>query len=141
MIDREGFEGWLIFIDITIKQFLDELPEEVAQRLDFTPGSLDALEAWLLSKYESPAAILQPSENWFLDRSAKYVGETIRRSAGGEWDINLDNPSVVFYGVPVIRREGSSYTDCPASLVTASLDRRQGTYIRKIVENMARKGC
>ncbi len=140
MIDQEGFEGWLLFMDDTIQQFLDELPEEVSQRLDFTPESLDALEGWLLSKYESPAAILQPSENWYLDRAAKYVGETIRRSAGGEWAINLDNPSIVFYGVPVIKRAGSSYAECPASLVTASLDRRRGNYIRMVAENIARQG-
>jgi hypothetical protein len=140
MIDREGFEGWVVFIDATIKQLLDELPEDVAQRLNFTPESLDALEGWLLSKYDSPAAILQPSENWYLDRAAKYVGETIRRNAGGEWDINLDNPNVAFYGVPVIKRVESNYTDCPASLVTASLDRRRGNFIRKIVKNMVRKG-
>jgi hypothetical protein len=139
MIDQEGFEGWVIFIDATIKQFLDELPEEVSQRLDFTPESLDALEGWLLSKYDSPAVILQPSENWYLDRAAKYVGETIRRNAGGEWSINLDDPSLVFYGLPVIKR-ASGYLDCPASLVTASLDRRRGNFIRKIVENIIREG-
>jgi hypothetical protein len=140
MIDQEGFEGWLLFIDDALQQFLDEVPDGVSQRLDFTPRSLDALEAWLLNKYDSPAAILQPSENWYLDRAARYVGETIRRSAGGEWAINLDNPSVVFYGVPVIKGMESSYTECPASLVTAALDRRRRNYIRMVVENIPRQG-
>ncbi len=45
-----------MFMEDTIKQFLDELPEEVAHQLDFTPESLDTLEGWLLSKYYSPAA-------------------------------------------------------------------------------------
>jgi hypothetical protein len=139
MIDREGFEAWVMFIDATIKQLLDELPEEVSQRLDFTPESLDVLEGWLLSKFDSPAAILQPSENWYIDRVSKYVGETIRRNAGGEWSINLDDPSLVFYGLPVIERK-NGYPDCPASLVTASLDRRRGNFIRKIVENIIREG-
>ena len=138
MIDREGFEGWVIFIDATIEQFFDQLPDEVAQRLNFTPESLDALEEWLLSKYDSPAAILQPSENWYLDRAAKYVGETIRRNAGGEWAINLDDPSYAYYGVPEIRSERGGAV-CPATLVTASLDRRRGNYIRTVVENIVRE--
>jgi hypothetical protein len=125
-------------MDATIKQFLDELPEELAQRVDFTPESLDALEGWLLSKYDSPAAILQPSESWYLDRAAKYVGETIRRNAGGEWAIELEDPNYVYYGLPEIRNKHFA-AECPATLVTASLDRRRGNYIRKIVENMARK--
>jgi hypothetical protein len=138
MIDREGFEGWVIFIDATIKQLLDELPEEIAQRLDFTPESLDVLEGWLLSKYDSPAAILQPSENWYIDRASKYVGETIRRNAGGEWAINLDDPSYAYYGVPEIRSE-RFVAECPATLVTASLDRRRGNFIREVVENIVQE--
>jgi hypothetical protein len=138
MIDQQEFEGWLIFVDATIKQLLDELPEEVSQRLDFTLGSLDTLEGWLLQKYESTDAILQPSENWYLDRAAKYVGETIRQNAGGDWAINLDDPDYAYYGVPEIRSEQFA-PECPAALVTASLDRRRGNYIKKIVETMARK--
>jgi hypothetical protein len=138
MIDQEGFEGWFLFIDATIRQLIDELPEEVAGRLDFTTESLDALESWLLSKYDSPAAILQPTENWYLDRAAKYVGETIRRNAGGEWTIELEDQHYAYYGVPEIRSEHFA-AECPSTLVTASLDRRRGNYIRRIVENMLRK--
>jgi hypothetical protein len=135
MVDEEGFEGWLLFVDDTIQQLLDELPKEISQRLDFTPESLDVLEGWLLGKYDSPAAILQPSENWFLDRAAKYVGETTRRAVGGEWGIELHDPSYVYYGLPEIRTE-RGWVECPATLVTASLDRRRGDYIRKVVEHM-----
>jgi hypothetical protein len=141
MESQDDFEGWLMFMDDTIQQLFDELPQDVSQRLDFTPESLETLEKWLLSKYPSPAAILQPSENWLLDRLARYVGETIRRTAGGEWSIELNNPSIVFYRLPVIRRvEGGGYADCPAALITASLDRRRGNYIRTIVQNIAGEG-
>jgi hypothetical protein len=138
MIDRDGFEGWLIFMDETIQQFVDDLPEEVACRLDFTPGSLEPLELWLLNKYASPADILQPSENWLLDRVSRYVGETIRRAAGGNWGIDLDRPNYVFYGIPEIRNERGG-AECPASLVTASLDRRRGNYMKTVVQNMVKE--
>ncbi|VTR96940.1 hypothetical protein [Tuwongella immobilis] len=138
MIDKDGFEAWVMFVDDTIAQLLSELPEDTSQQLNFTPESLDVLEGWLLSKYDSPHAILQPSENWYIDRASKYVGETIRRNAGGEWAINLDDPSYAYYGVPEIRSERFS-TECPASLVTASLDRRRGNFIRTIVENIIRE--
>ena len=135
MIDQEGFEGWVAFVDATIQQLFDELGSDVARRLDFTCESLDVLEEWLLNKYESVDEILQPSENWYLDRVAKYVGETIRRTVGGEWGIELGNPSYAYYGLPEIRTSKGE-TECPVTLVTASLDRRRGNYIRNIVESM-----
>ncbi|VTS00359.1 hypothetical protein [Tuwongella immobilis] len=138
MIDRDGFEAWLMSTEDTNKQFLSELPDEISHRLNFTLESLDVLERWLLDKYDSPADILQPSENWFIDQASKYVGETVRRNAGGTWNINLDDPSLVFYGLPVVTR-ANGYSDCPASLVTASLDRRRGNFIRTVVENIVRE--
>lgn len=136
MISQEDFEGWVDFMNETIDQFLYELPDEVGDTLDFSTESLSTLEEWLMSKYSSPAEILQPSENWWIDRASRYVGETLRRSAGGEWDIELSEPSAAFYGLPVIRKEGA-WIECPASLVTASLDRREGDYIRAVVENLS----
>jgi hypothetical protein len=136
MISQEDFEGWVEFMDETISQFLHDLPDEVSDKLDYSTESLSALEEWLMNEYSSPADILQPSENWTIDRASRYVGETLRRSAGGVWDIELSGPSAAFYGLPVIRKSGA-WTECPASLVTASLDRREGEYIRSVVGNLS----
>jgi hypothetical protein len=136
MESQDDFEGWLMFMDDTIQQLLDELPEDVAQQLDFAPDSLVALEKWLLSKYLSTKAILQPSENWTLDRVARYVGETIRRTAGGEWSIELEKPDYAYYRLPEIRRE-DGWVVCPATLVTTAMDRRRGNFMKTIVQNMA----
>src|SRR5262249_35102032 len=139
MDSQDDFEGWLMFMDDTIQQLLDELPEDVAQQLDFTPESLVTLEKWLLSKYASAKAILQPSENWTLDRAARYVGETIRRTAGGVWGIELEKPDYAYYRLPEIRKEGG-WVECPATLVTAAMDRRRGEFMKTIVRNMAGRG-
>lgn len=135
MESQDDFEGWLMFMDDAIHQFLDDLPPAVSQRLDFTPESLVPLEEWLLSKYPSAKAILQPSENWTLDRVARYVGETIRRTLGGEWTIELDNQDYAYYRLPEIRKEGN-WLECPASLVTTAIDRRRGDFMKTIVRNM-----
>ena len=107
MISQEDFEGWVEFMDETISQFLHDLPDEVSDKLDFSTESLSALEEWLMNEYSSPADILHPSENWTIDRASRYVGETLRRSAGGVWDIELSKPSAAFYGLPMIRKSGA----------------------------------
>src|SRR5262245_56127796 len=138
MKTRDDFEGWLMFMDDTIRQLLDELPPAVSRQLDFTLDSLSTLESWLLNKYPSTEAVLQPSENWFLDRISRYVGETIRRNAGGEWDIDTKNKADVYYRLPVVKKEGK-WIECPASLVTAAADRRQGDYIQTIVQSLTKQ--
>jgi hypothetical protein len=50
------------------------------------------------------------------------------------WDIELDNEDRVFYRLPVIRFADGAEA-CPLALVTASLDRRTGQYLRTVVEN------
>jgi hypothetical protein len=138
MESQDDFEAYLMFMDDTIVQLFDYLPEEVAQQLDFTPESLVPLEKWLLGKYDSSKAILQPSENWALDRVAKYVGQTIRKTAGGEWHIELENPNYAYYRLPEIRN-GRGGTECPVTLVTAAMDRRRGDFMKTIVQNMTRE--
>jgi len=135
MISEEDFEGWVEFMDTTLNQFFDELPEAMRDELDFSLESLDVLESWLLNRYASPAEILQPSENWSIDRASRYVGETLRRLAGGEWDLVRSDPSAAFYGLPVIKN-AKGWTECPASLVTASLARREGDFIKNVVSTL-----
>jgi hypothetical protein len=50
---RDRFECWLMEVDEALSSFVRTLPPDVAGRLDFSPASLPALEAWLLSRYPS----------------------------------------------------------------------------------------
>lgn len=138
METHEDFEDWLMFMEGTIQQLMLEVPGELASSLNYAPAALDLLESWLMGRFPSTQAILQPENNWLLDRLARYVGETFRRNAGGEWDIELTNERDAFFGLPVIKKQGS-WVECPASLVTASLDRRRGNYMRTILDNLSRQ--
>ncbi|RUM05926.1 hypothetical protein EFB14_32530 [Rhizobium fabae] len=40
------FEVWLIHMDDAIQNLIDSLPNELGSRLDYSPESLDSLEAW-----------------------------------------------------------------------------------------------
>ena len=135
----DDFDAWLTAMDDVIDEFLTGLPEDVRVRLDYSPESLDVLEAWLLHNYESPAA-LQAADAAMLDGPARYLGETMRRNLGGKWTINLERPDVVFFGLPILTDvRGATAPMSPYSLTTAALDRRTGKYLRTILENIQRR--
>jgi hypothetical protein len=136
---RDDFESWLVDMDDALERFIDALPQEVAQRLDYTPGSLDALEKWILDRYESTQQMLAASQATTVDGLARYIGETFRKAIGGRWGIRLDDPKYVFYGLPEIVGYSDKPTSlCPISLATASADRRNGRYLSGVLASYIR---
>jgi hypothetical protein len=136
---RDEFESWLVDMDDALERFVDGLPREVSQRLDYTPSSLDALEGWILDRYESTDQMLAASQAATVDGLARYVGETFRKAIGGRWGIRLDDPKYVFYGLPEIMGYSDKPTSlCPISLATASADRRSGRYLSGVLASYIR---
>ncbi len=137
--NRDDFESWLVDMDDALERFVDALPQELAQRLDFTPGSLDALEKWILDRYQSTHQMLGASEATTVDGLARYIGETFRKTIGGGWGIHLDDPKYAFYGLPEIIGYSDKPTSlCPISLATASADRRSGKYLSGVLASYIR---
>lgn len=130
---RSQFEDWKDFVPDFLQEFFSLFPHESRASLDFSPQSLDVVEASLLAWYPDTESMLLPSAGPTVNLLACYVGETFRKSLGGDWDICLDDPEYAFYGLPIIR--GTRDTECPLTLVTASADRRTGTYMRDVLEN------
>ncbi len=133
----DEFEYWRFHFEDVMQEFEAFVPEALAAKLDRSVESLDALEAWLLEKYDSPEAILTLDQRGVLDGASRYVGETYAAHIGGKWQIDVEDTDDAFYGLPVIAYLGGS--DCPLSLVTASLDRRTGTYLSNILRNKMRR--
>lgn len=133
--DQALFQEWLGVMDDSLEYFITMLPPEVGRRLDYTPESLDVLEGWVLDRYAGVDAIMAESELLDLEYMARYVGETVRRSIGGEWRIAYDDPKAAHYGVPEIRFAEKVPPLAPKYLVTASVDRRTGQYLRMVVTN------
>jgi len=141
MTDKQDqFQQWLAEMDDALDSFFASLPKELGARLDYTPESLDALEAWVLQNAAGTKDLLDPKRSQQLDGIARYIGETIRKNVGGKWEIRLDDPKYVYYGVPQLSGFAERSTpESPHSLATASADRRTGTYLSTIVRNMVKR--
>jgi hypothetical protein len=133
---EEQFQSWLFYMDDALDQFKARLPDTVRSALDFTAASLNALEGWLIDRYNTIAELRAPSEGEILDGAARYVGETMRKTLGGRWQIRFDDPKDAYYGLPELSQFGLPVPPiCPHRLVTASIDRRSGTYLSTMLQN------
>lgn len=127
-------------MDDAIEAFIRGLPKEVSVKLDYSPESLDSLEDWLMNAYSSPQDALEEQGNSVIDGASRYVGETFRKNLGGNWFINSSDSKVIYYGIPQLQSmRGQRIPICPLAMVTSSLDRRRGDYIRMILTNMAKR--
>lgn len=132
---RDNFENWLIFMEEGLRQFYAHLPIELAEQLDFTPESLPVLEAWLLAKYPSAQAALDPGHANIMDGIARYIGETFRQNLGGQWDIELGNPNQPFAGVPVITGfDGEISPVCPLAVAAVVPNERTGVVLSSLMQ-------
>lgn len=135
---RDDFEHWLFEMDDRLEQFLRDLPTHIGSKMDYSAESLSVLEDWLMTRYQSVNDILKESEKLMLDMLSRYVGESLRKNLGGIWSIDLKNKKSVYYRIPVIEKKGS-WTECPVTLVTASMDRRTGVFIVGVLNSIARR--
>jgi hypothetical protein len=134
----DQFQVWVIHMDDAMAEFMQTLPVELQEKLNHSVASLDALEAWLLARYDSIEHSKPKSESLVLDGAARYVGEIFRIVTGSRWDIQLDDPKTLFFGVPVLKGGKLGVIPaCPLTMVTASLDRRTGRYLSGIVKNFS----
>jgi len=143
IMQRDGFNYWLAEMDDALDRFLMIFAPDVRPRLDFSEESLDVVERWLLEQYAGPEALLAESARDVLDGASRYVGETFRKRIGGRWEIRLDDPQYAFYGLPQLTGFSDQPTPiCAHSLVTAAADRRTGSYLRTVLQNVAKRlGC
>jgi hypothetical protein len=136
--ERERFEAWRDTMDVSLDSFRAGLPAEVAERLDGSEASLEALEAWLLDEYADTSDMRPREERFKVDGAARYFGEILRRELGGRWDIELEQRRSMFPGVPIIREVGppGGPPVAPLFAVSAATDRRTGTFLRDMVESL-----
>jgi hypothetical protein len=138
---RDRFEGWLAHMGDFLEEFRASYPAETAAKLDYSLESLEAIEALVLTEFPTYEATLPASAAQRLNLFAIYVGETLRKQAGGKWDIPLDDPDYVWFNLPVISGCGphGNGEACPLTLVTTSAHRRTGSFLRRAVEKRAGK--
>lgn len=137
--EQDQFQNWLAHMDDALAEFSGRLPAALKEGLDYTPASLDRLEAFLLERYPSVQAIKAEPEP-YLDGASRYVGEVFRRNIGGRWRIRTDDPKYVYAGLPELTFLKERDTPaCPIKLVPTALARRTGTFLSTVFENQAQR--
>lgn len=137
--NKDFFEFWLIEMDSALDRFFGALPKCTRQGMDYSPDSLQILEAWLLGKYSDTSMMLPSSESELVDGIARYIGEVFRKNLGGKWIIDFKDQKNAFCGLPQLGgMRGQKIQICPLTLATASADRRTGKFLQTIYQNNKR---
>jgi hypothetical protein len=129
--ENDQFQLWLVDMNDAIERFRKSVPPDLAARLDFPPGPLCDAEGHALAKYPTAGDIKQPSEAAVVDGVARYGGEVFRKQLGGKRLIDFTDKTNVFHGLAQLAgMAGQETQTCPLTLVTASMDRRTGKFMR-----------
>jgi hypothetical protein len=83
--DLSTDETWNAYMTTTLARFISLFPPEVQSSLDYSPKSLDVVEAWLFARYEDYDAVLFEEDKQLYPGAVLYIGETFRRNLGGHW--------------------------------------------------------
>lgn len=131
----DDFQVWIISVDDKMDFFTGEFAKKNNLVLDYSMGSLDQIENWILQHYDTPKSLVDDHKT--LDLLTVYIGETFRKFIGGTWFMDLANKENAFYHMPVLTSEkysGVKYKS-PRTFATASIDRKKGNYISTILKN------
>lgn len=140
--DEDQFQVWLMDMSDAIERFRASIPADVAIRLDLSPESLSVIEEFALVSYPTVDDIKRRGDARIVDGMARYVGEVFRKHFGGKWIIDFTDSKNAFYGLPQLAGMlGQRTQTCPLTLVTASVDRRTGKFIRMVFDNYLRNAA
>lgn len=121
---------YLFEMDDVLEEFVDDAAQE-GHSLDYSLGSLPALEAFWLAKKSAPDA------ERFFQRSVRYLGEVFRKNVGGKWKLSLDEPRDMYYKLPVIFGYSTSQPHlqfCPLFIFKNFTIRQRPGMLRKAVD-------
>ncbi len=135
-LDQKSFQRWLQReLNPYLYRFLAMLPDDTRAKLDFSPGSLDVVEAWLIHRYPSPHPLMLPGSLSAWQGAAAYIGETMRRILGGQWSVDLKNEQDLYFDRPVLDHfPGCVLPICPELLTSLVLERRSGHELLEVLE-------
>jgi hypothetical protein len=130
--ERDKFETFLAEMDDALDAFVAK-----AQRtgivLDYSMDSLDRLEQ-LIAGTSANSSVEQD-----IQASARYFGETVRRNYGGKWELEIENPKHIYYGLPVIAGHAPSKVKlCPHQTVRMLVKGKPRGFLREVVDSQLR---
>lgn len=132
---KENFQDWILLIDTKMDSFTSEFARENNLTLNYSIKSLDELENWILSKFQSIFQLKYKPK--LLDLLTIYIGETFRKHIGGKWYIDLKDKKNAYYQMPVLTSSNYRGEVCiaPLTFATACIVRKKGNYISTILKN------
>jgi len=101
-----------------------------SEKLDYSLKSLIFLEEFILNSYDDYESLKK--DELFMKFSSEYLGECFMKKYGGYWDIEKDEENA-FYNLQIVKR--GNIKICPLTLIYATLDRKKGDYLYKVVNN------
>lgn len=132
--EREGLEAWLsaMWLELEV-EYPEDLPDDFP--FDFDRRSLVELEEFLVSEFVSPEALRVDENREFIDRTARYLGETLRKNFKGEWQVGTG----LHEGLPVVAfPESAAFPVSPFNVINMVLLRRSGVELTRIFDGLAR---
>ena len=142
---RDDFEIWIFMISDKMEYFTNEFAKKNNLLLDYSIGSLDFLENWLITKYDTAEQMRNDTSQCsgsynLLDLCGIYVGQVFRKNIGGKWHMIMDNPKHAYYMLPVLTDKAYKGTvyKAPILLASACISRKKGTYISTVLKNNMR---
>lgn len=130
--EQERLGAWLstMWFELEV-EFPSDLPDDF--HYEFDRDSLAELERFLLEEFGSDEEIHQDESKEFLDRTARYIGETLKKSFGGVWQPG----SGMYEGMPVVVfPDGTSFPESPFHLVDRVLLRRTGGELARVFDGL-----
>lgn len=126
--EQEKFELFLFEMDDAFEHFIDKAAAS-GFTLDYSIESLDRLEEFSLSPKSSTF-----DQEDFIHNAARYLGETVRRVYGGKWQLEIDNPKHLFYGLPVLTGHAPSEVKlCPHQIFRMFTKGKPQGFLRQVV--------
>ncbi len=100
---RDKFDGFIHQMENALEglaNYVESLNDTLLIPLDYSWESLDRIEL-LYSKYLDNKISIDISEDRFVTRLARYLGETLRKNMGGTWILCEDKKDFAF-GLPTL---------------------------------------
>ena len=127
-IKRENFIEWTTFIEDRVNAWTSTISKEVADKLDYSPESLKAIESYVLSHFDKDSVADTRNKN-AVDAMVSYYGETLRRNLpNSTWFLDLEDETNIYFNLPSIRTP-VGFPISPYSLFKRLIAKNIGTFL------------
>ncbi len=132
-LKEEIFTEWITFIDDRCDRWKEESNIDFADKLDYSPPSLNEIEKYVLSNFSNDS-LAEPDNNQALDAIISYIGETLRSNLpNSRWSIDLEDESSFFFNLPVVVTPIGSPIS-PHKLITRIFMEDTGTFLFELYQ-------